>query len=258
MRNRPREALLLCEGYDDRSFWKGWIGERLGWPEKRGREEGRHSAAGVFTYGTPGGGRVHVVPCHGRSRELPATHHFRDEVRAFAGYKLSERAAKPFARLVLNVDVDDGTVSALRASVRSLVSAHDARETEDGDFVLDDGGVVSLIPWHVVEAGAADPSGVPAKQTLERIVCTAICRVKPAWGADVSAWLTGRHEPRGPEHKAHAWSFAAGWFADHGPGDFYATLWRDPDIAGALEKQMDDIGARRVLDELARLGTAED
>jgi hypothetical protein len=245
---RPLEAFVLCEGYDDRSFWQGWLEDRLGFtPRKLASERGRHGALrDCYTYQTKAGGLIHVIACRGGL-----------EVWAIAREKLRDRTAKPISRLVINVDVDDGTIGDLRASIQSLLDSL-APHASGEDWTLEDGTLVSLVPWHVPVSGSYDLPGVPAKQTLERIVCTAICRAKPEWGEDVKAWLASRRDPRGAEHKAHGWSYVAGWFADHGPGDYYAAVWRDPAIAAELEGLMEVLGARRIVDALAGLGTAEE
>lgn len=248
---RPLEALLLCEGYDDRSFWQGWLERRLGFSVKQSPiDRGRHgNIRDCYTYQASAGGLLHVIACRGG-----------DRVWSVAREKLKERSAKPIARLVVNVDVDDSTPEAIRTAIEALAGATVTR-LDHGDVQLDRGTVISLVPWHVQrrdDKEALDLPGVPAKQTLERIVCTAVCRARPEWGKDVHAWLASRHDPRGPEHKALGWSYAAGWFADHGPGDYYAAVWRDPDIASELEKLMADIGAQRIIDALTSLGMAED
>lgn len=67
------------------------------------------------------------------------------------------------------------------------------------------------------------------------------------------AKLAGRPDPHGKDHKAHAWSFYAGWSTDHGTGDFYASLWRDEPVAAALEDLLRAQGAWRVVEALLAL-----
>ncbi len=68
---------------------------------------------------------------------------------------------------------------------------------------------------------------------------------------DAASWLAGRPDARGKEHKAHAWSFYAGWSTDHGEGDFYSSLWRDDRaVASALEDLLRAQGAWRIVEAL--------
>jgi hypothetical protein len=152
-------------------------------------------------------------------------------VRILARLLLKGRATKPLSRLILNLDVDTSNPSDVGASIRSLVGP-EARETPSGDLELDDGQlVISTLLWYL--PGQVAPC-VPAQQALERLVCAAISDAFPERGLAVGSWLASRPDPRGKEHKAHAWSFMAGWHTDHGMGDFYASLWRDPDIQPKL------------------------
>lgn len=256
---KPPEAVILCEGYDDRSFWKGWLSDHLGWREAR--KEGMHGKApSCYSYRAPSGALVHVLPVQGAPvRNEPEgldDASYPNQVWREASLKIKRRERAPLSRLVLNVDVDDGAMDSLAASVQTLLGPSAIRR-EDGDWAFGDGTLVSLVPWHTPGIAIEPSVGVPEKQTLERAVCQAISRAKPAWSRDVHAWLTSRHEPRGADHKAHGWSYIAGWFADHGPGDYYAAVWRDADIASELEKVMNDIGAQRIVEALARLGESD-
>jgi len=234
------EIIILCEGYDDRSFWQGWLLERLACQDARdvSKKDLKHNYQGSYIYRTPGGRLLHVVTCQNMNNIKG-----KDKVREAARVILKARSNKPLAHLVLNLDVDDKAVSDRQSSVRALIGT-EAAETSEGDLVLDGGTlVVSTILWHVPDPV---PTGVPAKQILERLACAAICNVFAERGEAVRHWLTSRPEPRGHEHKAYAWSFMAGWHSDHGQGDFYSSLWRDPNIAEELEKLLDANGARRV------------
>lgn len=91
---------------------------------------------------------------------------------------------------------------------------------------------------------------MPEQRALEQLACAAICSVHPGWGEAVAAWLSARPAPQGKDHKAHAWSFYAGWFTEHGTGDFYGGLWRDDHIAAELERLLRAQGAWRVIESL--------
>ena len=84
----------------------------------------------------------------------------------------------------------------------------------------------------------------PDKQTLERLVCTSICEAYPDRTPAVRAWLDSRPDPpEGLDHKAHAWSHMAGWFAENGCDDFFKALWRDDRVRVVLERRLRAEGA---------------
>jgi hypothetical protein len=91
---------------------------------------------------------------------------------------------------------------------------------------------------------------VPAERALEQLACAALCRVYPERGEAVARWLASRPLPHGKAHKAHAWSFYAGWSTDHGTGDFYASLWRDERVAAELTGLLRAQGAYRIIEAL--------
>jgi hypothetical protein len=154
------------------------------------------------------------------------------------------RSSKPLAHLVVNVDVDDSTEADVLQSIASVVEQAVGEKvvpTALGDFEIDGGAlIVSPLLWHLPVPVA---EGVPLQQSLERLVCMAICKAYPERGKDVHRWLSTRTDARGKEHKAHAWSFMAGWHTDHGMGDFYSSLWRDPRIRSQLEAILRQSGA---------------
>ncbi|MRG97532.1 hypothetical protein [Polyangium spumosum] len=239
------EAIVLCEGYDDRSFWQGLLLSVGCKPAPQANPV--HRFQGDYMYETPGGGLLHVVPCGEQKQVRDDPARKRDAVRTMGQLLLRARATRPLARLVLNLDVDTKAPAAVLDSLRSLVGG-DAKETSSGEFELDGGQtVVSPILWYV-----PDPvvDGVPSQQTLERIVCAALSAAFPERGREVKAWLASRTDPRGKEHKAHAWSFMAGWHSDHGMGDFYASLWRDPGIEKELRGILTSTGTWAAIERL--------
>lgn len=127
-------------------------------------------------------------------------------------------------------------------------------ETSAGDFSIDQG--VLLVSTLFVHADAARDesrgfrSGVPEQPALEQLVCAALCEVYPERGEAVARWLSGRPAPSGKGHKAHAWSYYAGWLTEHGTGDFYASLWRDDRVASVLERLLRAQQAWRVIESL--------
>jgi hypothetical protein len=95
-------------------------------------------------------------------------------------------------------------------------------------------------------------AGVPTEQTLERLVCSALCEVYPERAEAVASWLVARPEPPTKAlAKAHAWSYMAGWYAEHGSSDFYEEVWRDTRLAQVLRRYLENSGAWRVAAMLA-------
>jgi hypothetical protein len=245
------ESIVLVEGFDDRDFWKGLL-LRLGCAEARNDPPAEHRQRAGFTYRTPPGGLLHVIPY----KAAPGAP-IGDELRALSRLKLKERAHKPLRRLVLSPDADrHPTMAAAQAGVRSIVTAAcpEATETSDGDFAIDRGAL--LVSARFVHADAARnaegklPAGVPDQRALEQLACAAIAAAHPSRAAAVASWLAARPDPGGRVHKAHAWSYYAGWCTEHGTGDFYGSLWRDPAVGAELERLLRAQGAWRVIDAL--------
>jgi len=104
-----------------------------------------------------------------------------------------------------------------------------------------DGGAttVALVRW---EVGDHPRTGIPTKQSLERIVCAAITAVYGERADRVQKWVStlGAHSTT---PKTFAWSYMAGWYAEHGCEDFYRQVWRDKGIAAELATLLKACGA---------------
>ncbi len=252
-------SVVLCEGYHDRAFWKGWL-QYLGCTDPGAPSAGKTTRSqvldpwggtvtgGKYAFHTPTVNFLLVVPCRGRSNILPA-----------ARVHLSQRATQPIVRLVINVDVDQpaspsapGIGGLNRQDVEHWTRQLDpaASLNNDGEIEIDGGtSKIALIRWEV-----DDPSspGIPVSQSLERLVCAAIVSAYPARAQPLQAWLDSRPQPPQPSSKEFAWSFMAGWYAEHGCDDFYANLWRDPAVAAELELRLRASGAWQIAERLAR------
>jgi hypothetical protein len=238
------EALVLCEGYWDRSFWKGWL-QKLGCTQTPAAAlaAAGHRSQGAHSWTSPTGLLIHVRPCHGV-----------DAVKQEANLLLRALDRKPLRRLVINLDPDgtDGAaLESLRDSVRNLVRrcGRAARQTPEGDHELDGGLTLSLVPWYVP---APVLEGVPTQQALEQLACAALAAVHGSWARSVHEWLAQRPEPQGPLAKAHAWSYMAGWYADRGCDAFYERLWDEVPVAAELERLLRASGAWRVAESLVK------
>ena len=250
------ERFILCEGYDDRAFWAAWL-KRLGCkrapgktPIPGGREfvygpDGKELPPGHFGYLSRNGAFLTLVPCYGK-----------DNIPRELRLRLQQRDTKPIDRVVVNVDPDTPIDVGLGASVAPIWNEIDAvvRFADAAAVARDDGQwdvgstTVSLVCWGVE---ALTAPGIPDIQTLERLVCASIVQAYPGRGENVQQWLSSREAgpPAGPKH--FAWSYYAGWFADHGTGDYYRCIWDDPNIAGPLEQHLRASGAWAVAEAMA-------
>lgn len=237
------ESMVLVEGYDDRDFWKGLLEHKGCAPAPR--EPSRHRLNGQYLYLTPSKTLLYVVPCKGGVSA------------AAVRQMLKDRHDKPLRRLVVSPDADThATLDDARRSVRTIVEGEcgGVVATPEGDLLVDGGKlVVSTLFVHADAARderGALPTGVPTQRALEQLACAALCRVHPKRGEKVAQWLASRDDPRGKDHKAHAWSYYAGWSTDHGTGDFYGSLWRDKDVAPVLDALLRAQDAWRVVEAL--------
>jgi hypothetical protein len=246
------ESVIYCEGYHDRAFWAGWLAH-LGCVDPGvppGGSTPRRPIydpwntivqGGQFAYHSQSGRFIRIVPCHGKTRMLPA-------VRS----RLQQRSTKALTRLVINIDADV-TASGAKAGPLGL-QRHDVEHlvrTFDPGFAVNlDGGAtrVALLRWEV-----NDPPGpgLPDQQTLERLVSAALAASFPARATAVQNWLDARPMPPGADPKEHAWSYMAGWYAEYGCEAFYSNLWNDSRVMSELETRLRSSGAWRVAEMLA-------
>jgi hypothetical protein len=252
------ESVIYCEGYHDRAFWMGWL-THLGCIDPGVPLPGSTSrrpiydpwntlvSGGQFAYHSSSRRFIRVVPCHGKTKVLPA-----------ARIRLGQRNSKALIRLVINIDADM-TASGVRAGpsglqhadVLQVVRTLDSSATINaaGEIELDGGTTkVSLIRWEVSDPPAP---GLPNQQTLERLVSAALAAAYPARPAVVQGWLDGRPHPPSADPKEHAWSYMAGWYAEHGCEAFYTNLWNDPLVVAELDKRLRASGAWKIAVSLA-------
>jgi hypothetical protein len=252
------ESVVFCEGYHDRAFWAGWLGHlrcvdpgspppgRTGridvydpWQTKVSR--------GQYAFQSRSGRFIRVVPCGGKSKIIPLLR-----------TRLRERITKALTQAVINIDLDV-TASGARAGPWGLQRHDVEREVRsfdpaaavnaDGDIELDGGATkVSLVRWEVNDPPAP---GLPDPQTLERLVSAALVAAYPARAASVQDWLNARPDPPAADPKEHAWSYTAGWYAEHGCEAFYSNLWNDLRIGGELQTRLQSSGAWQIALALA-------
>jgi hypothetical protein len=253
------ETVILCEGYHDRAFWKGWL-THLGCTDPGLPPAGKTNRVPIFdpwnaqvkggqyAYNSKSTHFIRVQPCQGKANILPAAH-----------LRLAQRSSKQLQRLIINVDPD---VSAAGAGARATGLRHQdvfhlaqtldpsASVNADGNIEIDGGATtVALIRW---ETNDPPGPGLPDQQTLERLVCAALAAAYPLRARAVQDWLDARPDPPPPDPKAHAWSYMAGWYAEHGCEDFYTHLWRDAGVVPELEPRLRSSGAWQTAEAVAR------
>lgn len=241
-----KQHVILCEGFDDRSFWAGWLGY-LGCtdPTDRGKRPACDAwgrpvrGGGRYLFHTPAGSSLIVHPFQGRYNAQRA-----------AGEYLEGQVYRP-DQMVLNLDSDaeNGPGDSARQTIRRIVEHHGG-EIEDGsDGPFDLNGVqVSAVIWECDDARSTP--GVPPKQTLERLVAAAIRSAYPPRGPVVDQWLIA--EPRAGviNHKNYGYSYLAKWYAEHGADDFLRAIWRDEEVARRLRERLEKSGAWATLGSL--------
>lgn len=252
------ESVILCEGYYDRAFWAGWL-LHLGCVDPGLPPAGSTTrrtirdpwndpvTGGQFAYYSKSGRFLRVMPCGGRSMIVP-----------IALRRLGQRGTRALERLVLNIDPDVpaggtsiGPTGLRQQDVLQHVQQIDpgASLNADGNIEVDGGAtIVALIRWETNDPPAP---GLPDQQTLERLVCAALAAAYPPRAKPVQDWLDARANPPPPDPKEHAWSYMAGWYAGHGCDDFYANLWRDPNLLSELEHRLRSSGAWQIAETAA-------
>ncbi len=253
------ESVILCEGYHDRAFWKGWL-EHLGCNDPGIPPAGRTGrvrifdpwgvevkGGGQFAYHSRSGAFIRIQPCNGKNNIL---HEARN--------RITRRTTKALLRLVISID-SDLTATGANApptglqltNVEQLARTFDpsASVNANGEIDLDGGATkISLVRWEVSDPPAP---GLPDQQTLERLVCAVLAAAYPGRAASVQSWLDSRPGPPGVDPKEHGWSYMAGWYAEHGCEAFYSNQWIDPKVVAELTTRLQSSGAWQIATALA-------
>lgn len=266
MKPVQREFYIFCEGFHDRAFWSGMLTTR-NWeeaynkskrirakdPRDRTVEGGRYAFYQDF-----GDFREYaeVIPVDGESKILSTADNRLKDVKSYVENSQkspnSAPSTEPKYIAVLSVDDDTTVESGATLPTLSVQHAKTALESLDSQLVVENdvfylfsrSCAVHITRW---KAGAEEIRGVPAKQTLERLVCAAICEAYAARSEDVEAWLQDKQ----PSPKSYAWAYMAGWYSEHGCDDFYREIWRDEVLRPILERQLKAIGAWAIFDSLS-------
>jgi hypothetical protein len=255
MSAREAESVVVCEGYHDRAFWDGML-QHLGCVSVIPvADRPRDPAAEFFKRGHYGYrsqrlALIRIVPAGGKAKVMPAA----------ADY-LRDRQEQPMlTRLIVNVDDDSEGAEVVRhqgASVLPLGLSPDDWQPDGKELVtLDTGTRVGVVVWQCLDSQAT--VGVPAKQTLERLVCAALAEVYPRRAQAVQSWLDNRPKPPADSPKAFSWSHMAGWYPEEGGEAFLKLLWDEhvnPGLPAALQRRLEAGGAWNLIAGLAETVT---
>jgi hypothetical protein len=224
------QVLILCEGYDDRAFWKCWLASlgavdlfteagsdrtRL---EVYLRDSGVAASDGDYCMRSGSNDFFVVRPCKSQ-KQL---------------WKTARIALKneQVTSLVINCDSDlpDTDPEPMQ---RRLQQFEQLRSESLGTSIA-----LDLVVWH-----CDDPPGlpgIPSQQTLERLICAAVAAAMPKeWAAAVEDFLH-REPVFGPTHKNFLQAYRAKFFA-HDFDDINQAVWsrvRFPEIAQQLEERL--------------------
>lgn len=252
------ESVILCEGYHDRAFWTGMLlklgctdpGQPL--PNQSRRKSvvdpwGKEVRRGQYGFHSKTGAFIRIIPCHGKNNILQ-----------FLDIRLEERATKPLRYLVVSADADLDISSGSNKpkgpsdeAVERVVREHDPSATKipDAEWLLADAqSRITVVRWQTEDG---ELEGLPAKQTLERLVCAALAEVYPSRAPAVQNWLDSRPENPAMGPKEYVWSYMAGWYADGGCEYFYRRIWDNLRVVQALESRLIYGGAWQVAQRLA-------
>ena len=257
------ESVILCEGYHDRAFWGGWmeyfgcVDPGRGNPRKPVYDpEGKEVNKPQFGYYTPTGVFLRLIPCRDkRGVRKEASKRLREE-----SDRMKQGASEPIlSRLIMSIDSDLAADEISAESGLTITNLHSqfkqfdesAQAAKSGNKVLMFGGktAVSMLCW---EAADAVVPGVPNKQTLERLICSAIVAAYPERGEPVQRWLDSRPNPPKANPKEFSWSHMAGWYAKFDRDPFYQMLWKDENVVNELQRRLEGCGAWQIAEELAK------
>jgi hypothetical protein len=244
-----RNVTIQVEGYHDRSFLSGWLLHR-GWSDPGRVPSGRVPVRNPVTGKAVTGGRFAFVAASGSTFVEIAPNQGDTNLLGILDGLVKRLAPPEPDELIVVLDVDDedraGGIGRREQSVDDRLARSRVEVTRDGaSWRLASGVRVHLALWSC-DGEACD--GVPARHTLERIICAAIARAHPTRASAVQGWLDGRPAmPPSPSPKEHSWSYMAGWYADHGCDAFLSNLWSDPNVATALDDLLSTSGLEAIL-----------
>ncbi len=261
--------LILCEGYDDRSFLAGFFQHHCQCkePAPADRRPSKYGK-GAYVFSVAGESHeIHVLPCQSVSQVLQS---FKNNVRAIASgihpeidfftvFTDHDTATDPQGSVVAN----SSSPFIKPESIRHLLNRANIKYQESGSQEVPQWQiekadksqcVVALL--HVRTHDANPRKGLPSKQTLERLVCHAIGKAHPDRPNTVTDWLASRQDKPTrtdrQESKEHAYSYLAGWYASDGCDYFFRHIWEQAQPREHLVQEMRDTGILQTLESMAK------
>lgn len=242
------QRVLVVEGFLDRAFVAGFLKRShckpLGAPGNPPPKDpwGAKVTAGQYAYATSSGVFVRVVPSGGSGVTTIVEIFARDAV------------TRPVDRLLALFDPDVAANAdwqgPLESKVRTLATKCSGELLQQNPRAFRSPGV-SLAEVGAWVCDDPDPR-LPQKQTLERLVVSAIASARPGWFEHVAEFLRTRPDPSGSRGKEEAMGLMAGWFSWRLSEGFYEAVWEDQAIATALERLLSNCGLLRSLSEFAK------
>lgn len=241
---------VLCEGYDDRSFLAS-VFELLGLASMRSADGGgplvdawcEALKGGIFGFRSSSDAAPVL-----RLQEVQGV----TNMARVARIALAAHETKPLASLTLVRD-DDTEVGEtpldVVAWVRGIFSGDEV--TAKGPCAFSVRGIrVNVVVWRV--DGTSTVEGIPSKQTLERLVCTALAEVEPLRAQSVHRWLMDPPSASNTnEPKAVVGSYVAKWYAEDRLDEFYRRVVRSAPLRDALRSHLELSGAWGIFAYLA-------
>jgi hypothetical protein len=241
-----KESVVFCEGFHDRDFWAGWL-PRLGWTDARVDGKCVDPWTTLVVGGEFGFAKnrrfVRVQECKG------AQHVIEDALN-----RMKRRNVKALRHVIINLDsdaTDDGVgpaerrLEGLSGKLRMIFGGTEPELLAPNSYQVD-GVRVSAVIWRAEDH--PETPGVPAKQTLERLVAASLAAADRDRAAGVDHWLLALPEAavdgqKSILGKAYTWSYMAKWYPDRGRDGFYRLIWEDDKVSQQLERRLRASGA---------------
>jgi len=255
------EVTILAEGYFDRAFLAG-LAELLGWPApKRSAITGMLETPDLDGRPARGGGRYYylretgtlragllIQPCAAEMSKTEAAERIAQVLVSTANDISSKILMERPRCLFWCVDADTEAGASLDPKLKAETDRIRSRLEQEGIKCAAHEGWLRIADARafarpLIWACSDDASqpGVPDKQTLERLVCSALAARYPARAKHVQEWLYGRpveDDLPGLIPKSYCWSHMAGWAADFGTEGFLKSgIWR-PDLNEELHERV--------------------